>query len=175
MNLSIRRAVSRVALATVVVAVCGLFNASARADQIVTIFSSPTLEMLKQPLSFSFQFDATTELVVGTPVINFDGSTFTYNPAVSFTGTPPTFRFVDGTHFIDIGDIGLFQQPGVEGFPAVGVYSGLAVAIDDTFSSYNGTVDVTAAPEPGSLALLGTGLLLCSTLSILAAFRSSRT
>jgi hypothetical protein len=175
MNISVKKVVSSVALTAVIVAVCGLFNAPARADQIVIISTSPTLEMAGHPLSFSFEFDATTALVVGTPVINFDGSTFTYNPAVSFTGTPPTFRFVDGSHFIDIGNIGLFQQPGVEGFPAAGMYSGLAVAIDDTFSAFNGTVDVTAAPEPGTLALLSAELLLCSSLSILAAFRSSRT
>ena len=176
MNISVRRIVSRVALAVVVVAVCSLFNAPARADQIVIISSSPTLEMAGQPLSFSFGFDATTATVVDTPFIDFNGSTFMYNAAASNTAAP-TFVFVDGTHFIDVGVIGVFQQPGVEGFPALGVYPGLAVAIDDTFSGFNGTVDVTAAaaPEPGSLALLGAGLLLCSSLSILAAFHSSRT
>jgi hypothetical protein len=160
MSIRIGRVVSRVAFAAVAVAVCCLFNAPARADQIVIISSSPTLELIFQPLSFSFEFDATTATVVDTPIINFDGATYTFNAGASITAPPPTFVFEDGIHQIEIGDIGLFPQPGVEGFPAVGVYPGLVVGLDGSFSGFNGTVSVTAAAEPGLLALLGAGLLL---------------
>jgi hypothetical protein len=95
---------------------------------------------------------------VDTPVINFDGATDTFNAAASTTA--PTFVFEDGIHQIEIGDIGTIPQPGIEGFPAIGVYPGLVVGLDGSFSGFNGTVTVTAAPEPGLLALPGVGLRL---------------
>jgi hypothetical protein len=67
MSICVGRVVSRVAFAAVAIAVCCLFNVPARADQIVIIGSSPTLELIGQPLSFSFGFDASTATVVGTP------------------------------------------------------------------------------------------------------------
>ena len=79
-----------------------------------------------------------------TPVINFDGATYTFNAAASTTA--PTFVFEDGIHQIEIGDIGTIPQPGIEGFPAIGVYPGLVVGLDGSFS--------------GLLALLGVELLL---------------
>ena len=161
MSICVGRVVSRVAFAAVAVAVCCLFNAPARADQIVIISSSPTLELAGQPLSFSFAFDATTATVVGTPVISFDGATYTYNAGASITTPPPTFVFEDGIiHQIAIGDIGTFPQPGFGDFPAIGVYPGLLVGLDGDLSGFNGTVTVTAAEEPGLLALFGAGLLL---------------
>jgi len=57
----------------------------------------------------------------------------------------------------EIGDIGLFPQPGTDGFPAVGVYPGLVVGFNGLYSGFNGTVTVTAAAEPGLLALLSAG------------------
>jgi len=160
MSINVGRVISRVAFAAVAVAVFCLFNSPARADQIVIISSSPTLELIGQPLSFSFEFDATTETVVGTPVISFNGSTFTYNAGASITTPPPTFLFEDATDQIEIGDIGTFPQPGFGSFPAVGVYPGLLVGLNGSLSGFNGTVNVSAAPEPGLLSLLGAGLLL---------------
>lgn len=160
MSIRIRRVVPRVAFAAVAVIVCCLFNAPARADQIVIISSSPTLELMEQPLSFSFEFDTTTEAVVGIPVISFNGATFTYNAGASSTTPPPTFVFEDGIHQIAVGDIGTFPQPGFGDFPAIGVYPGLLVGLDGGLSGFNGTVIVTEAAEPGLLALLGAGLLL---------------
>ena len=169
MSICVGRVVSRAAFAAVAVAVCCLCNAPARADQIVIISSSPTLELVGQPLSFSFEFDATTATVVGTPVINFAGAMYTYNAGASITSPPPTFVFEGGIHQIAIGIIGTFPQPGVEGFPAVGVYPGLVVGLDGDLSGFNGTVTVTAAGEPGLLALLGAGLLLLLAVSPLRA------
>jgi len=165
--------VSRFASAAVTAAVCCLFNAPARADQIVTISSSPTLELAGQPLSFSFEFDATTATVVDTPVISFDGAAYTYNAGASITTPPPTFVFEDGIHQIAIGDIGTFPQPGFGDFPAVGVYPGLLVGLDGDLSGFNGTVTVTAAAEPGLLALLGAGLLLLAVSPFRALLREA--
>jgi hypothetical protein len=171
MSTCVGRVVSRVAFAAVAVAVCCLFNAPARADQIVIISSSPTLELIGQPLSFSFEFDATTAAVVDTPVISFNGSTFTFNAGASTTA--PTFVFEDSTHQIEIGDIATIPQPGIEGFPAIGVYPGLVVGLDGSFSGFNGTVTVTAAAESGLLALLGAGLLLLAVRPFRALLRGA--
>src|ERR1700751_3560564 len=132
-----------------------------RADQIVLISSTPTLELFSSPLSFSFDYDLTTRTLVGTPApIDFAGEVFTFVPTSGDGAAPPTFHFQGATpDFLDsinIGETGLFQQPPqVLDFPAVGTYGGWIVEFDGGNASGDGVVSNVA--EPSSLLLLAGG------------------
>jgi hypothetical protein len=117
-----------------------------------------------QSADFSFNYDATTNTVIGTPSIDFMGMVFTYSPASLI---PLDFDFTSGVNEIIIGDIGEFPQPGINGFPAVGTYPGVLVGYGSptpTFAAYNGSAVVSAVPEPGVLTLLAVGLLFAPVL-----------
>jgi hypothetical protein len=102
-----------------------LIPATAQADSIVNISSTPGLTLLTgSPLNFSFDYDVTTNTVIGTPTIDFMGMVFAYSPA---SIVPFDFDFKSGSNEITIGDIGAFPQPGIKGFPGVGTYPAILV------------------------------------------------
>ena len=96
------------------------------ADSIVDISSTPGLTLAGSPLNFSFDYDATTNTVIGAPVIDFKGMVFTYSTA---SPVPLDFEFESGVNEIVIGVIGEFPQPGINGFPRIGTYPGVLVGI----------------------------------------------
>ena len=136
----------------------------AYADDIVNISSTAGLTLTGSPLNFSFNYDATTSTAIGAPVIDFKGMVFTFSPA---SLVPLDFVFNSGINEIIIGDIGEFPQPGINGFPGVGTYPGVLVGYGSptpTFAAFNGSVVVSAVPEPGVLTLLAAGFLLAPVL-----------
>jgi hypothetical protein len=98
-------------------------------------------------------------------VIDFKGMVFTYSTA---SPVPLDFEFESGVNEIVIGVIGEFPQPGINGFPGIGTYPGVLVGYRSSgaldLSAYNGSVVVSAVPEPGVLTLLAVGFLLAPVL-----------
>ena len=143
-------------------------------------------------LNFSFEFDATTKTVVGTPTFTATGSpSFVADLNLSqlqFQSDPVnstsliSIDFVGpagggGTTTLALGVNGLSPVvPGDMNFPNVGTYGPEIVLLDEGFVGQgNGDVTVSAmsVPEPSVMTLLLAGLAALLTGAILSCNRRS--